>query len=62
VRHRLASRPGCESPDAVDDELAVRFAVRIGIYTVRDGQIIEAWFAEDILGMMLQLGIISLPT
>jgi steroid delta-isomerase-like uncharacterized protein len=34
----------------------------IGIYTVRDGRITEAWFAEDILGMMLQLGIISLPT
>jgi hypothetical protein len=26
------------------------------------GQVTEAWFAEDIIGMMLQLGIISLPT
>ncbi len=34
----------------------------IGIYTVRDGRITEAWFAEDILGMMLQLGAISLPS
>ncbi|MET7398390.1 ester cyclase [Dactylosporangium sp. NPDC005572] len=28
----------------------------IGIYTVRDGWISEAWFAEDILGMLQQLG------
>jgi predicted ester cyclase len=34
----------------------------IGIYTVHDAKITEAWFAEDILGMMLQLGAISLPS
>jgi hypothetical protein len=34
----------------------------IGIYTVRDGRITEAWFAEDILGMTLQLGTISLSS
>jgi predicted ester cyclase len=28
----------------------------IGIYTVRDGRITEGWFAEDILGMLIQLG------
>jgi steroid delta-isomerase-like uncharacterized protein len=28
----------------------------IGIYTVRDGRIVEGWFAEDILGMLQQLG------
>ena len=33
----------------------------IGIYTVRDGRITEGWFAEDILGMLLQLGAIALP-
>jgi predicted ester cyclase len=33
----------------------------MGIYTVCEGPITEAWFAEDILGMMLQLGAISLP-
>jgi predicted ester cyclase/dienelactone hydrolase len=33
----------------------------IGIYTVRDGKISEAWFGEDILGMLLQLGAVSLP-
>ena len=33
----------------------------IAIYTVRDGQIVEGWFAEDILGMLLQLGTLSLP-
>lgn len=33
----------------------------IGIYTVVDGKIAEAWFGEDILGMMLQLGVIQLP-
>jgi predicted ester cyclase len=32
----------------------------IGIYTVRNGRITEGWFAEDILGMLLQLGAISL--
>jgi NAD(P)-dependent dehydrogenase (short-subunit alcohol dehydrogenase family)/predicted ester cyclase len=32
----------------------------IGIYQVRDGKIAEAWFGEDILGMMLQLGAITL--
>lgn len=33
----------------------------IGIYTVRDGRIVEAWFAEDILGMLQQLGAVTLP-
>jgi predicted ester cyclase/dienelactone hydrolase len=33
----------------------------IGIYTVQDGKISEAWFGEDILGMLLQLGAVSLP-
>jgi predicted ester cyclase len=33
----------------------------IAIYTLRDGKIAEAWFGEDILGMMLQLGTITLP-
>ena len=33
----------------------------IGIYTVRDGRITEGWFAEDILGMLLQLDAITLP-
>jgi steroid delta-isomerase-like uncharacterized protein len=32
----------------------------IGIYTVRNGKIAEAWFAEDILGMLQQLGAVSL--
>jgi predicted ester cyclase len=35
--------------------------VGIGIYTVRDGKITEAWFGEDILGMLFQLGAITLP-
>ena len=33
----------------------------IGIYTVRDGRITEGWFAEDILGLLLQLDAIVLP-
>jgi steroid delta-isomerase-like uncharacterized protein len=33
----------------------------IGIYTIRDGRITEGWFAEDILGMLVQLGAIALP-
>jgi NAD(P)-dependent dehydrogenase (short-subunit alcohol dehydrogenase family)/predicted ester cyclase len=33
----------------------------IGIYTVRDGKIAEAWFGEDILGMLQQLGAVTLP-
>jgi predicted ester cyclase len=33
----------------------------IGIYTIRDGHIIEGWFAEDILAMLLQLDAIALP-
>jgi predicted ester cyclase len=32
----------------------------IGIYTVRDGRIAEAWFSEDILGMLTQLDVINL--
>jgi predicted ester cyclase len=27
----------------------------IGVYTLRDGQITEGWFCEDILGMLQQL-------
>jgi predicted ester cyclase len=33
----------------------------IGIYTVRDDRITEGWFAEDILGLLLQLDAIALP-
>ena len=33
----------------------------IGIYTLRNGRITEGWFAEDILGMLVQIGAISLP-
>jgi predicted ester cyclase len=33
----------------------------IGIYTVRDGRITEGWFAEDIFGLSLQLGILTVP-
>ena len=33
----------------------------IGIYTVTAGKISEGWFGEDILGMLLQLGIVNLP-
>jgi predicted ester cyclase len=32
----------------------------IGIYMLRDGRIAEAWFAEDILGMLQQLGSVAL--
>jgi predicted ester cyclase len=32
----------------------------IGIYTVRDGRITEAWFAEDILDLLTQLDTIAL--
>jgi predicted ester cyclase len=34
----------------------------IGIYAVAAGKIQEAWFGEDILGMLLQLGVITLPS
>jgi acetyl esterase len=34
----------------------------IGIYRVTRGRIAEAWFGEDILGMLLQLGTIALPS
>lgn len=34
----------------------------IGIFTVTNGSISEAWFGEDILGMLLQLGVITLPS
>ena len=34
----------------------------IGIYTLRNGRITEGWFAEDILGMLLQLDAISRPS
>jgi hypothetical protein len=30
-------------------------------YTVTDGKITDAWFSEDILGMLLQLGVVQLP-
>ena len=33
----------------------------IAIYSVVGGKIAEAWFGEDILGMMLQLGVVELP-
>ena len=33
----------------------------IGMYTVTGGKIKEAWFGEDILGMLLQLGVVALP-
>ena len=33
----------------------------IAIYTVTGGKITDAWFGEDILGMLLQLGIVQLP-
>jgi predicted ester cyclase len=33
----------------------------IGIYTVRDGRITEGWFAEDILGLLIDLGAVRLP-
>jgi predicted ester cyclase len=33
----------------------------IGIYTLRGGRITEGWFAEDILGMLIQLEAIALP-
>jgi predicted ester cyclase len=35
--------------------------VGIGIYTVSDGCIIDAWFSEDILGMLIQLDAVALP-
>jgi predicted ester cyclase len=34
----------------------------IGIYTSPAGKITEGWFGEDILGMLLQLGVLSLPS
>ncbi|MFD2796465.1 alpha/beta hydrolase fold domain-containing protein [Promicromonospora vindobonensis] len=33
----------------------------IAVYHVRDGKIAEAWFGEDLLGMLLQLGVRTLP-
>ena len=33
----------------------------IGIYTVHDGRITEGWFAEDIFGLVRQLGAIPTP-
>jgi predicted ester cyclase len=32
----------------------------IGVYTVRNGKIVSGWFGEDVLGMMLQLGVVKL--
>jgi predicted ester cyclase len=34
----------------------------IGIYTVIDGRITEGWFGEDVLGMLVQLGIFHVPS
>ncbi|WP_446041877.1 ester cyclase [Streptomyces sp. SID1121] len=34
----------------------------VGIYRLRDGKIAEGVFVEDILAMLLQLGITSLPS
>ena len=34
----------------------------IAVYTVVAGKITEAWFGEDVLGMMLQLGVVHLPS
>jgi hypothetical protein len=34
----------------------------IGIYAVIDGRIHEAWFGEDTLGMMQQIGAVRLPS
>ena len=34
----------------------------IGLYTVTGAKISEAWFGEDILGMLLQLGVVTLPS
>ena len=33
----------------------------IGVYTLRNDRIVDAWFAEDILGMLLQIDTITLP-
>ena len=33
----------------------------IGIYALRDGKIVDAWFGEDMLGLLLQLGALTLP-
>ena len=33
----------------------------IGIYTVTSGKISQAWFGEDVLGLLMQLGVITLP-
>ena len=33
----------------------------IGIYTVASGKISQAWFGEDVLGMLMQFGIVTLP-
>ncbi|MFI6335349.1 ester cyclase [Streptomyces sp. NPDC050535] len=34
----------------------------VGIYRIHDGKIAEATFVEDVLAMLLQLGITSLPS
>lgn len=34
----------------------------IGIYNVNAGKITEGWFGEDILAMLLGLGVLSLPS
>jgi predicted ester cyclase len=33
----------------------------IGIYTIRDGRVAEAWFAEDILTVLTQLNLLLAP-
>ena len=33
----------------------------VAVYTVVAAKITEAWFGEDVLGMMLQLGVVHFP-
>jgi steroid delta-isomerase-like uncharacterized protein len=33
----------------------------IAIYTIVDGKIADAWYGEDILGVLLQLGVVRIP-
>ncbi len=61
-----------EDDEALNDQIGPFFGtpatgksatwLGIGIYTIRDGKIAGAWFAEDILAMLFQLGTITLPT
>jgi hypothetical protein len=43
--------------DDLDDGTAI---LHIGIYTVIDVKITEAWFADDMLGALTQLGAMNL--